>query len=215
MSEITSKKRKLSLPLVLAGGVSSLVLALGMSPTFSAFSASIQNTVNTAGSGALIMQETDSTGTIICNSTDLGSVSTNAATCATINKYGGNVTMVPGQTVTTTINIKNTGSVGASSFALTPGACTQSNNGTANGTATDLCSKINILIKSGATTIFSGTATAFNTAGVVDLDQKLALVTIPAGSSTPFVFSVTLDTSAGNTYQGLKVSQPMTWAFGA
>jgi hypothetical protein len=215
MSETTSRKRKLSLPLIVAGGVSSLVLALGMSPTFSAFSASIQNTVNTAGAGALIMQETDSTGTILCNSTDGGSISTNAATCATINKYGGNLNMAPGQTVTTTINIKNTGTVGASSFALTPGACTQTTNGSNNGTATDLCSKINLLIKSGSVTIFSGTATALNTGGVIDLDQKLAMSSIATGSSTPFTFAVTLDSSVGNTYQGLKVSQAMTWAFGA
>jgi hypothetical protein len=215
MPETTSKKRKLSLPLIVAGGVSSLVLALGMSPTFSAFSASIQNTANTAGSGALIMQETDTTGNILCNSTDGGNVSTNSATCATINKYGGIVTMVPGQTVTTNIFIKNTGSVAASSFALTPGACTQATNGSANGTATDLCGKMMLLIKSGGTTIFSGSATAFNTAGLIDLDNKLAVSSIAAGSSTPFSFAVTLDASAGNTYQGLKVSQPMTWSFGA
>jgi hypothetical protein len=215
MSEITSKKRKLSLPLVLAGGVSSLVLALGMSPTFSAFTASIQNTVNTAGAGALIMQESDSTGTILCNSTDLGSVSTNAATCATINKYGANLGMVPGQTVTTTINIKDTGSVAASSFALQGGACTQSTNGSASGTAVDLCAKMNILIKSGGLTIYSGTAAAFATAGVVDVDVKLGVLTIPAGTSTQFTVAVTLDSTAGNTYQGLKISQPMTWSFGA
>jgi hypothetical protein len=213
MSENTSKKRKLSLPLIVAGGVSSLVLALGMSPTFSAFSASIQNTVNTAGSGALIMQESD--GTATCNSTDLGSVSTNSAVCATINKYGGNVAMVPGQAVVTNITIKNTGSVAATSFSLTPGACGQSNNGLANGTALDLCTKMNVVIKSGTTPVFTGTAATLASGGVIDINLKLAQASVAAGGSVPLTFTVTLDTSAGNTYQGLKVSQPMTWAFGA
>ena len=212
MSKTSSKKRKLSLPLVLAGGVSSLVLALGMTPTFSAFSATIQNTLDTAGSGTLVMQETDSTGLIICNS-DVSGVSTNSATCATINKYGGNLAMIPGQTVTTTINIKNTGTVAASAFSLTPSACVQSANGSSNGTALDLCSKINVVITSGAKLVYSGTALALGTGGAIDVNSKLTVASIAAGSSTPFVFAVTLDATAANTYQGLKVSQPMTWGF--
>jgi hypothetical protein len=213
MSEITSKKRKLSLPLVLAGGVSSLVLALGMSPTFSAFTASIQNTVNTAGSGALTMQESD--GSFTCNSTDGGSVSTNSATCATINKYGGSMIMTPGVAAVTNITIKNTGTVAATTFSLTPGACTQSNNGSANGSALDLCGKMNILIKSGATTLFTGTATSLASGGAIDINGKLVQASVAANATVPVTITVTLDPSAANTYQGLKVSQPMTWAFGA
>lgn len=211
MSENTSKKRKLSLPLIVAGGVSSLVLALGMSPTFSAFTASIQNTVNTAGAGTLVMQEADSTGTILCNSNST-SVSSNSATCATINKYGGNLAMIPGQTVTTTITIKNTGSVAASAFSLTPTACSQTPNGSVNGSATDLCKKINLLITSGGKTIYSGTADAMGTTAI-DVLNKLSVSSIAANGSVPFSFAVTLDSSAGNTYQGLQVSQPLTWAF--
>lgn len=213
MSETSKKKRKLSLPLVLAGGVSSLVLAFGMTPSFSAFSAAIQNSADTAGTAALVMQESDSSGAILCNSTDGGSVSTNSATCATINKYGGNLAMVAGQTVTTDISIKNTGSIDASSFSLTPSACTQANNGTANGTAIDLCSKIKVVIKSGTTEIFSGTAASLASGGVIDLVAKVG--TVAAGDSVPFSFDVTLDSSVDNTYQGLKVSQPLTWTFGA
>jgi len=216
MSETSSKKRKLSLPLVLAGGVSSLVLALGMSPTFSAFSASILNPTNTTGAGTLIMTETDS-GTNICNSADSTSLATNSATCATINKYGGNLVMVPGQTVNTTVNIKDTGTANASSFSLTPGICTQSANGNTSATApTDLCSKIKIVITSGTHEIFNGTAASFYTAGVIDVNIKLGASSIVAGAAaTPFIFAVTLDSSVGNPYQGLKVSQPLTWTFGA
>ncbi len=34
-----------------------------------------------------------------------------------------------------------------------------------------------------------------------------------AGATVPFNFAVTLDQSAGNTYQGLAASVPMTWTF--
>jgi len=115
MSDTTTqnRKRKASLPILIAGGVSSLVLALGMSPTFSAFTASIQNSVNTAGTGTLVMEEKNQAGTVTCLSTDGGSVSTNSATCATINKYSGDLAMVPGETVVTNITIKNVGTVDA------------------------------------------------------------------------------------------------------
>lgn len=209
-----ARRRGFAIPVIIAGALSSVLLAFSMTPTFSALAASIQNTVNTAGSGTLIMQETDSTGLILCNSTDGGSVSTNSATCATINSYGGNMAMVPGQTVTTALTIKNTGTVTASAFTLAGGTCTQSSNGSANGSANDLCSKINLVIKSGSTTLFTGTAQAFATQNL-NINSLLASAGVLPAATVPFSFAVTLDSSAGNTYQGLKVTQPMTFTFGA
>jgi hypothetical protein len=218
MSEIMGNKprrakRSLALPVVIAGGVSSLLLAFSLTPTFSALTAAIQNTTNTAGTGTLVMQETNATGTVLCNSTDGGTVSTNSATCATINKYGGDLAMVPGGNVTTTVIIKNTGTVAASSFSLAPGTCAQSNNGSANGTATDLCSKYTITIKSGTTVVYSGTAAAFT--ATQDVFQKLSISTLAANTSLTFTIDAKLDSAVGNTYQGLKISQPLTWTFGA
>ena len=178
-------------------------------PTFSAFVASIQNSVTTVGTGYLTMQE--SSGSTVCNSTDCGSVSTNSATCSTFNKYGGNLTTVPGQTVTTTIPIKNSGTVDATTFTLTPGACTRSTNGTLNGSATALCPKLDLVIKGGSgggTTIFTGTAADLASGGAVNVLAPLAAVT--ASTSVPISVSVTLDSRAGPTYQGPAVSQPLT-----
>lgn len=208
-------KRRVAIPALIAGGASALVLAFSMTPTFAALTASIQNSLNTAGSGTLIMEETVGT-TITCLSTDGGSVSTNSATCATINKYGGNLAMTPGtaSTSTVSISIKNTGSIPATAFTLAGGACTQSTNGTANGTATDLCAKYNIVIRSGTTAIYSGTAAGFATQNL-NLLTLLTSSSIAPGASVPFTFTATLDSSAGNTYQGLKISQPMTWNFQA
>lgn len=198
---------------LLAGIFAAVLLSLSLTGTLSGFAASITNSSNTAASGTLIMQEQNAGATVTCLSTDGGSVSTNAATCSTINKFGGSSTMTPGNTVNTAISIKNTGTANAATFTLTPGAtCTQSANGTINGTATDLCAKMNLVITSGATTVFNGTLASFKGAAASAITMPAAPA---AGASVPFNFAVTLDPSAGNTYQGLAASVPMTWTFTA
>ncbi len=59
--------------------------------------------------------------------------------------------------MTTSVNITNTGSVKATSFSLTPGACTQSTSAASHGTATDLCAQMTVAITSGGSTLYSGT----------------------------------------------------------
>ena len=209
-----TRRRRLALPVVLAGSVASLILALGLSPTVAAFTAQIQNTIDTAGSGTLIMQETNSAGTVTCKSTDGTTIDTNSATCTTINKYGGILTMTPGQSVSTTVNIKNIGTADASSFTLTPAACTPSANGSPNGSATDLCTKMTLVVTSGSTAVYSGTLAAFN-ASAINILTKLGTTSVPAGTSVPFTFAVTLPAGLNNTYAGQQVSQPLTWNFSA
>jgi hypothetical protein len=206
-------KRLRFAPLAIATGVlGAVLLSVSMSGTLSGFVASITNSTNTAASGALTMQEQNAGATVTCSSTDGGTVSTNSATCATINKFGGSTTMIPGQTVSTPITIKNTGSVAASTFTLTPGTtCTQSNNGALNGTALDLCAKMNVVITnttaSPNATVYSGTLAGLASGGAI------ALPTAAAGATTGFTFAVTLASTAGNTYQGLGASLPLTWTF--
>jgi hypothetical protein len=207
--------RKRSLPLIISGCVSSVVLLIGMTPTFGAFTASIFGTGNTAGSGSIVMQESDSSGVVVCMSTDEGGVSANTATCSAINRYGGNVGMYPGDSVVVVTYIKNVGTAAASSFALTTGACVQSSAGGLSGSATDFCSKVSVTITSGATTLFTGTAAALGGVGPVDLLLRLGLSKFPAGLQVNFTVTTTMDASLDNRYQGLKVSQPMTWTFGA
>ena len=214
MSETSSKKRKLSLPLVLAGGVSSLVLALGMSPTFSAFTASIQNTVNTAGTGSLVMEEstTDGTNTTTCKSTDGGSLATNSAICANINKYGGSITMVPGTPVATSVSIKNTGNVAATAFSMAFSTCGPT-------ASSSLCSKMLVEVKSGSTVLTPPNSTAASLAGTtIDIRNMLSLPPIAGGSAAiPLTITVTLPSATApandNAYQGLQISQPITWTF--
>ena len=198
---------------LLAGIFAAVLLSLSLTGTLSGFAASITNSSNTAAAGTLIMQEQSANAGVTCLSTDGGSVSTNAATCSTINKFGGSTTMTPGVTVNTPISIKNTGTAAASTFTLTPGAtCTQSTPTAATGNATDLCAKMNLVITSGSTTVFSGTLASFKGAAASAFTMPAAPA---AGVSTPFNFAVTLDPSAGNAYQGLAASVPMTWTFTA
>ena len=139
--------------LISTGIVGALLVAFTFTPTFAGFAASIQNTINSASTGTLTMKETS--GTYTCNSTDGAGATTNSATCSTINKYGGTSTplVAGGPAQTTNITLQNTGSVAATSFSLNPGTCSQSPVPGASlaGSATDLCSKVKVAIKSGRT----------------------------------------------------------------
>jgi hypothetical protein len=211
-------------PLALATGlIGTVLLALSLTGTVSAFTASIQNSTNTAGSGTLVMKETLSassnpaaTSGTVCSSTDgTSGVNSNSATCSTINKFGGDLAMTPGgPSSVVDIAIANTGSTAAKTFTLTPGAtCTQSANGSVNGTATDLCGKMRVVITSGGSTVFTGTLASLAGA-TASTNPAITMPSAPAaGASVPFRFTVTLDSSAGNIYQGLSASLPMTWQF--
>lgn len=209
-------KRARFTPIALATGlIAAGLLSLSMTGTLSGFVASITNSSNTAATGAIVMEETTTTGTpATCSSTDSGTVSVNASTCSTINTFGGSTVMVPGTQVTTGITIKNTGTVTPSSFTMTHGAsCIQSNNGSLNGTATDLCSKMNIVITSGSTTVFAGTVAQLALATATTTPAITMPAAPAAGESAPFSITATLDPEAGNTYQGLAVSLPLTFTF--
>lgn len=205
--------RRRFVPIAIATGVlGAVLLSVSMSGTLSGFVASITNGTNLAATGALVMQEqTTGTTPVTCLSTDGGTISTNTSTCSTINKFGGSTTMTPGQTVNTAITIKNIGSATATTFTLKPATtCTQSNvAGGINGTATDLCAKMKVLITSGGTTVFSGTAAGLATGGQISLPGGV----VGGSAAVPFNFAVTLDPTADNTYQGLQASLPLTWTF--
>ena len=210
---VSLKRRSMSL--VFSAGVSSLVLALGMTPTFGAFTASISGDVNNAGTGTIVMQEMDSSGTIICLSTDDGGVSMNAASCPGINRYGGSVGMRPGDSAVVVASIRNVGAVAAAAFSLTPGACVQAATAPSSGSATDFCSRISVSITSDAATIFSGTAETLGAAGTIDVLSRLGLARVEPGQQTPLTVTTTMDPAVDNSYQGLKVWQPLTWTFSA
>src|SRR3954468_23125262 len=182
------RRRRLA-PLVwLGSAAAATVVALGVSGTLSGFTASINNTNNTAATGTLVMTETgvtNATGTCFSNGTANGAPDSNAGTCATINKFGGSTTMAPGVAgPAVTVSITNNGTINAGTFSLTAGAtCTQSNNGPINGSAVDLCSKLNVKVSNGTGTsgdIYTGTL-----AGLAG-HAAFPLTALTAGSSASF-----------------------------
>lgn len=219
MSHIPSGGGRRFAPLVLLAGVAAaVVMALSMTNTLSAFVATITNSNDTAAAGTVVLQETNATGSVTCNSIDNTTISTDSATCATINKYGGSTTMVPSNTaggpgtagVTTLVNFRNTGTAPASSFQIAFQPCVQGTNGTLNGSATDYCSKLRVNVTSGSTVIVPN-QTAAELAGKSFPITGAAIPAANGASTVPMTFTVYLDSTAGNTYQGLSASQPIVW----
>lgn len=191
-------------PSVIAAGVLGTgVLALATTGTLSAFAASIENSVNTTKTASLVLQETNSDGSVTCSSSDSD---TNAVTCATINKYGGQ-TLVPGGASTTTVHLTNLGTVTPKTFTLGAGECTQSGSAAFGTAATDLCAKLSLKVYAAATPtgdpVYDGTLAGFST--------PVGLAELAPDESQAYTFVVSVPAGLDNTYQGLTASQPLTW----
>jgi hypothetical protein len=205
---------------IAAGAIGALLLTVSLSGTLSGFTASINNSNDTASTGQLTMSETSTVAgtTTTCNSTDVVGIGNNAATCSTINKYGGTTNLVPGGSgVATTVTITNTGTVKANTFTMKPAACVQTTvTGQTSGGATDLCSQMTVVVTSGGTAVFSGTLAQFATATSSTTPAlTMPVSTVAAGASVPFTFTVSLPSTLGNTYQNLQASQPILFTFGS
>lgn len=204
--------------LVLVGGFVAIIIGFTTTGTFAGLVASIHNSVNTAVTGYLEMTETSEDGRLSCRSTE---DTANTATCATINKYGGETTpLAPGGSQTTTIKIGNTGTIDATSFTIKGGPCRNIDIARApiSGTG-NICEKINVEIKVGDKTVFAGTAKAFQDRETFNMlgsgDNKIGKNTIAKGSEETITIKVSLPADARNEYQGKKIDQPITWQFGA
>lgn len=209
----TKHKLQGRLGLVIFGSIASLMVAFTLTPAFAGIVASIQNSINTARTGTLTMEE--KSGQHTCNSYDGGASTTNTATCSTINKYGGGVLLPGAAPTTTSITLKNTGTIPAKTFTLNPTTCTQSTIGGSNftGQASDLCAKVKVKMVSAGKTLYDGTAAGLNSQ--INLLEKLSKTQINAQESVPIDISVQLDAAADTAYQSLQISQPLTWQFGA
>lgn len=216
-----ARRPRFSRVALVAGVAATGALALATTGTLSAFTAQIQNTVNTAATGSLVMEETGP-GPVTCTSTDSGagntgnSINTNVATCATINKYGGSTTLVPGGAgTTTTVTLRNTGTVPANTFSLAYGACAASNGSSTNPSGSgNLCTVLNVAVSTGTA---PGAAVAAASGTATSLANKTIQLGAPVapGASVTVNFTVSLPGTADNTFQNRAASQPITWTFTA
>jgi len=224
----------------MTGGLAGLVAALAAvvaltstaSVSFAGFSAQIVNSNNTFSSGTMQLQETS--GAINCYSTGSGSgggtVGTNSATCATINKLVGTLDQVPaGSPLTTTITMKNNGTIGATLESLVFGSCTAAAASDANayvgsdtsgfcgkvdfsvGTTTKCLYPANNTTPCPGTPLNTGTLAGAATLGTINQGSTAPMTILAAGASQAYTFTVMLDSSATNADQGLAASMQMTW----
>ncbi|MFL6160366.1 MAG: hypothetical protein ACJ72D_30120 [Marmoricola sp.] len=214
-----SKDRRRRAALWGSGAAAAAVLVLGVSGTLSSWtSALITNDDNSAGATATYVALVETDGVSTCDTTTEPD-NTDAA-CSTINKYGGNSTMSPGDSEVVDVTFSNPGSGDGLTFSYAPGACAPTNG--AGGI--DLCSDGDLTV-----TVSCSTGTSFTIGAVVPaLGQSAApgALTTRSWTSTPALaaasassvtcrFTTALDSSAPPVDAGSQVSQPVTWTLDA
>lgn len=103
----------------------------------------------------------------------------------------------PGDTQSGTVTITNSGTL-PGTYSVTESAIVTGGTGTGN-----LGGQLTLLVTSpGPITVYTGLFNAFGT---------VALGTFTAGQATTYTFSVTLPSTADNTYQDTSVSAAFTW----
>lgn len=229
MSKITApgKGRRFAPLIIVTGVAATLLLGFATSGALSGFTASINNNANSVGSGTILM--TESQGGTTCLSNDTATtVTTNAGTCATINKLNGSTTILPGVPYTSSVTIKNSGTVAANTFTLTPAGCVTTNNTSGSNTVfgTDsagFCGKMDITIFDSTSTKCIAPAAAgacpaiASTTTLSSLGTTAIVLTTPLapGASRSYTFTVQLDSTATNADQGLLASEALLWSFAA
>lgn len=206
MSVRPHARRSRRITVAVSAGVSAGVALLTMSGAVPAVAASVQRSLDpVVVAQPLVLQETTADGTIACSSADDGDGS---ASCAAVNAYGGGVLM-PGDSVVTTVLMSNEGSTTPKSFTLTAGRCTQHGPSAGGDPAIDLCGRLTVSVYAGTgpdgSPVFSGTPAEFAAA----TGPRLAV--LGPKTAQPYTFVVAAPRNLGNSYQGLTVSQPLTW----
>lgn len=212
-------RRRRAVPLLwISGALAATLLVLGVSGTLSSWTAAIltndTNTVATAN--AVILEEAQGATTCFSSAS-----ATNSSTCSTINKYGGVASpLSPGGSQTVDVTFTNVGASNASTFALAPGACSQSPTaGAGTPPAANVCTNGDLTVAVGCSP-----GTSYN-AGAAWPDLVYAAAIPPAATKTHTAasgdlnaaaswtcrFTVALGASANVADQGITVSQALTW----
>lgn len=219
-------RRKSTAWLWIGGALAALVLVLGVSGTLSSWTEAIlTNDDNTAdAAAAVVLEETGPDGlggTATCTTSG---TATNTATCSSVNKYGdagvtaaGGTALQPGDTVSTTVTLTNTGPGDASTFTLTPSACgstyntgAQQNDPPAAGD--DLCTQLeaSVTCVDDAATPATVLTVAATKLSVLSGAQTIT-GGLTSGSAVTCTFTVSLPATTPANYSGQTVEQDLTW----
>jgi hypothetical protein len=194
--------------------------------TYATFTAQTTNAGNTVTTGSLVLSNTVNAPATACLSTGAGTTTDANAnpSCGAFFTLG---TAGPGSNATATLQLKNVGSLGASSLVVFAPSCSSAANGTYSGTG-NLCSVLEFYIQqtnsSGTPTACiygGGTATtcAFTSADTVSAFATaypsaaggLALGGLSAGTTDYYTIGVQVDSGAGNNMQGQQASFNVSW----
>lgn len=222
-TEPTPAKRRRSAPVLWgSGALAAAVLVLGVSGTLSSWtSAILTNGDNHAGTtGAVALQETGPDGTGAAFTCTTATSTDNTASCDQINKYGNggveDTTLQPGDSISTSVTLKNTGSGDATTFTMAPGTCssvynTGSQLGATPAAGDDLCTELQVAVAcTGDATL---TVAATNLAAFATT-HTLA-TGLPSGGSTTCTFTVSLPADAPSRFSGQTATQPIVWTLSA
>lgn len=213
----------------IAGAMAAGLLTLGVNGTLASWTqAIIGNTSNNVASAAAVILQETGPGSVTCTSS---SSTTNSATCATINKYGGTATpLTPNTSQTVTVTFTNTGAANAhTSFVLAPGTCTSTYTVTATGETAGAASTPSLCTNGDLTVAVSCSDGATYVSGSAWTDLVYAAAAPPtatklhtptgtdlnAGASWTCQFTIALSSTASVLDQNITVSQPLTWTLNA
>ena len=194
---------------ILPASVASVALVASLAAgTLGAYTAQITNSGNSAGTGKLTMSESEIVDGQPTKTEDTSKGKNNTISVSDINKYGGNMKMVPGDSKTTTVQFKNTGSVDASAFTLNFGDCTVTGQ---DPEEQSLCDALLVTVKTGGTTLVDNqTPTALN-GQTFNIDAPMAV-----DATKDFDITVTLPEETTDTsIMDQQISQNLVWTLSA
>lgn len=206
MSDSQNRTRK---GWILPASVASVALVASLAAgTLGAYTAQITNSGNSAGTGKLTMSESEIVNGQPTKTQDTSAGTNNTISVSDINKYGGNMKMVPGDTKTTTVQFKNTGSVDASAFTLNFGDCTV--KGQDSGESS-LCDALKVKVESGGTTLVTDQTPTALAGKTFNIDSPMAV-----GATKDFKITVTLPKETKDTsLMDQQISQNLVWTLTA
>lgn len=195
---------------ILPASVASVALVASLAAgTLGAYTAQITNSGNSAGTGKLTMSESEIVDGQPTKTEDTSKGKNNTISVSDINKYGGSMKMVPGDSKTTTVQFKNTGSVDASAFTLNFGDCTVTGQ---DAGEQSLCDALLVTVKTGGTTLVDNqTPTALKDHQTFNIDAPMAV-----NATKDFDITVTLPEKITDTsIMDQKISQNLVWTLSA
>lgn len=213
-------KRRVLLTVVASLLVAGAVALTTMS-ALGAFNATITQN-GTFSAGSIVLKETSGGKECLSTGGEKPFTNGNSYSCATIDTFGAPTGQLPGVAAPTqTMTFQNVGSSPASTFNVTPGACSAAGTGTyyGNATSAEFCAKLDITIGNGASVCYypaeakacpalssTYTLSTLNAHGSVAIGAGLASL-----ASDTIVVATELDTTATNADQGLQATQAFSW----